>query len=104
MVDAVHAVTVKYRDGTEIQLLPAVRVDGELAVSSGDSDSWVQIRPREFARVRTATNQSQGRAVVPAIKLVKAIFANRFGDNGPSGPLQRVEESSAPPEVRRFFV
>ena len=79
------AVTVKYLDGTEIQLLPAIRVGGELAVSSWDSNSWVQIRPRNFARVLTATNQSQGGAVVPAIKLAKAIFANRLGDDGPTG-------------------
>ena len=39
------AVTVKYLDGTEIQLLPAIRVRGELAVSSWDSNSWVRIRP-----------------------------------------------------------
>lgn len=79
------AVTVKYRDGTEIQLLPAIRMGGELAVSSWDSDSWVQTRPRDFARVLTDTNQSQGGAVVPAIKLAKAIFANRLGEDGPSG-------------------
>ena len=79
------AVTVKYLDGTEIQLLPATRVGEELAVSSWDSNSWVQIRPRDFARVLTATNQSQGGAVVPAIKLAKAIFANSLGDSGPSG-------------------
>ena len=79
------AVTVKYLDGTEIQLLPAIRVGGELAVSSWDSSSWVQIRPRDFARVLTDTNQSQGGTVVPAIKLAKAIFANRLGDDGPSG-------------------
>ena len=79
------AVTVKYLDGTEIQLLPTVRIDGELAVSSWDSSSWVQIRPRDFARVLTDTNQSQGGAVVPAIKLAKAIFANKLGDDGPAG-------------------
>ena len=79
------AVTVKYLDGTEIQLLPTVRIDGELAVSSWDSSSWVQIRPRDFARVLTDTNQSQGGTVVPAIKLAKAIFANKLGDDGPGG-------------------
>ena len=79
------AVTVKYRDGTEIQLLPAIRMGGELAVSSWDSDSWVQTRPRDFARVLTATNQSQGGGVVPAIKLAKAVFAHRLGEDGPSG-------------------
>ena len=79
------AVTVTYLDGTEIQLLPAIREGGELAISSSDSSSWMRIHPREFARVLTATNQSQAGAVVPAIKLAKAIFANKLGDDGPSG-------------------
>ena len=79
------AVTVEYRDGTEIQLLPAIRIGGELAVSSSDSSSWMRIRPRNFARALTAANQRQGGAVVPAIKVAKAIFANTIGDNGPSG-------------------
>lgn len=79
------AVTIKYLDGTEIQVLPAIRIGEELAVSSWDSDSWVQIRPQDFARTLTTTNKSQGGAVVPAIKLAKAIFANRLGDNGPTG-------------------
>ena len=79
------AVTVTYRDGAEIQLLPAARVGDELAVSSWDSGSWMPIRPRDFARELTSANQSQGGAVVPAIKLAKAIFANKLGDQGPSG-------------------
>lgn len=79
------AVTVRYLDGTEIQLLPAIREGDELAVSSWDSSSWLPIRPRNFAHVLTTTNQNQGGAVVPAIKLAKAIFANRLGDDGPSG-------------------
>ena len=79
------AVTVKYLDGTEIQLLPAIRVGDELAVSSWDSKSWMSIRPRNFARSLTTTNQSQGGAVIPAIKVAKAIFANKLGDDGPSG-------------------
>ena len=63
------AVTVKYLDGTEIQLLPAIRVGDELAVSSWDSKSWMSIRPRNFARSLTTTNQSQGGAVNPAIAI-----------------------------------
>lgn len=79
------AVTVRYLDGTEIQLLPAIRIGDELAVSSWDSSTWTPIRPHDFAGVLTSTNQNQGGAVVPAIKLVKAIFANKLGDDGPSG-------------------
>ena len=79
------AVTVEYRDGTEIQLLPAIKTGDEVAVSSWDGRSWSAIRPRDFARELTKVNQSQGDAVVPAIKLAKAIFANRLGDASPSG-------------------
>ena len=78
-------VTVTYLDGTEIELLPAIREAGELAISTSDSRSWIRIRPHEFARVLTATNQSQAGAVVPAIKLAKAIFVNKLGGDGPSG-------------------
>ena len=80
------AVTVEYRDGTEIQLLPAIRgVGDEIAVSSWDGESWSDIRPRAFARALTEANQSLGGAVVPAIKLAKSIFANELHDARPSG-------------------
>ena len=79
------AVTVEYRDGTEIQLLPAIRSGDEVAVSSWDGQSWSAIRPRSFAQELTAANQSQGNAVVPAIKLAKSILASRLGDAAPSG-------------------
>ena len=88
-VQAVHegrlAVTVEYRDGTEIQLLPAVRTSNGIAVSSWDGQSWSAIQPRRFAEALTAMNQRQGGGVVPAIKLAKSIFANSLGDTGPSG-------------------
>lgn len=79
------AVTIKYRDGTEIQLLPAVQSDGEISISSADGNSWIRIRPRLFAQELTVVNKRQGGAVVPAIKLAKAILANKLGDRSPSG-------------------
>ena len=79
------AVTVIYLDDTEVQLLPAIRLGDELAVSSWDAKSWMSIRPRNFAWLLTTTNQRQGGAVIPAIKVAKAIFANKLGDHGPSG-------------------
>ena len=78
------AVTVEYRDGTEIQLLPAIKTGDEVAVSSWDGQSWSATLPRSFAQQLTAVNQSQGNAVIPAIKLAKAIFANKLGDADPS--------------------
>ncbi|MCL4553512.1 MAG: nucleotidyltransferase [Candidatus Marsarchaeota archaeon] len=79
------AVTIEYRDGTEIQLLPAIQIGNEISISSRDGRSWIQIRPREFAQALTESNRAQGGAVVPAIKLAKAILDVRLGDKSPSG-------------------
>ena len=79
------AVTIEYRDGTVIQLLPAVQVAGELSISSADGAEWSPIEPRRFAQRLTAVNERQGAAVVPAIKLAKAIFAGKLGDEAPTG-------------------
>lgn len=80
------AVTVKYRDGTEIQLLPAVQSKrGNIQISSEDGRSWSQIQPKAFAQELSRINRRQGGSVVPAIKLAKAILANRLGARSPSG-------------------
>lgn len=69
------AVTVMYRDGTTIQLLPAARDDEVVFISSPDGASWQRIKPRDFARRLTEVNQANGGGVVPTIKLAKAILA-----------------------------
>ena len=79
------AVTVEYTDGTEIQLLPAVRTANGVAVSSSDGKSWSFIQPQAFAQELTKTNQAQGGSVVPTIKLAKVIFANKLGEGAVSG-------------------
>jgi hypothetical protein len=70
------AVTVRYRDGTEIQLLPAVERDGRTSIASENSRSWRQIRPHKFAEKLTQVNQANGQQVVPTIKLAKAALRN----------------------------
>ena len=79
------AVTIEYTDGTEIQLLPAVRTANGVAVSSSDGKSWSPIQPQAFAQALTKTNQDQGGRVVPTIKLAKAIAANKLGEGAVSG-------------------
>jgi signal transduction histidine kinase len=69
------AVTVTYRDGTQVQLLPAVQQGDRLGISSADGRSWTQIHPRSFARTLTEVNQAQAGQVIPTVKLVKAIVA-----------------------------
>lgn len=89
-VDSVRAgalaVTVRYRDGTEIQLLPAVQKGEHLAISSPDGSQWTTIHPKRFVQALRDVNAAQGRAVVPAIKLAKAVIAAQLPeDQRPSG-------------------
>jgi Second Messenger Oligonucleotide or Dinucleotide Synthetase domain len=70
------AVTVTYRDGAQVQLLPAVERDGRTSIASEDGNSWRHIRPHKFAEKLTEVNQANGNAVVPTIKLAKAVIAN----------------------------
>jgi hypothetical protein len=69
------AVTVTYRDGTEIQLLPARASGDAVEISSSDGTRWNRIEPRRFAETLTNVNQAQRGAVVPTIKLAKSIIA-----------------------------
>ncbi len=71
------ATTIRYEDGTEIQLLPAIRKGSGYVISTARGDNWSSIiRPEKFASTLTKTNQDFGGKVVPTIKLVKAAFAN----------------------------
>ena len=82
-----RAVTVVYRDGTEIQLLPAVQRGDTISISSPDGASWQHgIKPRAFADRLTLTNKAQGGTVVPAIKLAKEIISTQIpSQRQPSG-------------------
>jgi hypothetical protein len=73
------AVTVTYRDGTQIQLLPAVERDGRTSIAAENGREWRHIRPHKFAEKLTETNKANGNAVVPTIKLAKSLF-QQLGD------------------------
>lgn len=67
------AVTVIYRDGTEIQLLPAIHTGGKVFISSTRSKEWNETNPKAFQRALTKANQGLNSALVPTIKLIKSI-------------------------------
>jgi len=79
------AVTVTYKDGGEIQLLPAVERKGEIAISDKQGSGWSLIRPKAFEEKLTAVNEKQGRHVVPTIKLAKAIIESFAERDRPGG-------------------
>jgi len=77
----VRAVTVVYRDGTQIQLLPAISRGGTISISARDGHTWQHgIRPTAFTDRLTATNRAQGGMVVPVIKLAKQVIATRVSE------------------------
>lgn len=70
------AVTLKYQDGTELQVLPATTTAaGNLRVSSPEGNSWSNIKPAEFQKVLSEVNSKCGFNLVPTIKLAKAAIA-----------------------------
>ena len=70
------AVTISYADGMEIQLLPALRVEGGLKVPSATKPGWSRIDPDGFRNALTKVNSDCGGKLVPTIKLAKAIVAS----------------------------
>lgn len=69
------AITVKYNDGTELQIVPAVK-DGEHSkVPAWSKDEWSKIHPRRFATKLSEINSQCNGQLVPVIKLAKAVNA-----------------------------
>ncbi len=68
------AVTVSFKDGMVIQLLPALKADGaHVHVPSSRTEEWSKINPVAFQEALTKRNQQCGGKLVPTIKLAKAI-------------------------------
>lgn len=68
------AVTITYRNGTQIQLLPAVRVRGKVAIPSATANEWNETNPKAFQKELTKANERLNGTLVPSIKLVKSII------------------------------
>ena len=69
------AVTVSYSDGTEIQILPAIRTNsGGVRIADPGSTQWSNVaRPDDFAEKLAKVNTAKNGRVVPLIKLAKAM-------------------------------
>ena len=68
------AVTIKYTDGLEVQVLPAVRSKSGVRIPEGNTNAWSRIvHPERFAQKLTAVNQSNNGQVIPTVKLAKAL-------------------------------
>ena len=70
------AVTVRYRDGTEVQLLPAVRFRSTTSIPDASGSGWNTTNPKVFQKEVTRQNERLNSALVPTIKLVKSLISN----------------------------
>ena len=69
------AVTVNYSDGTEIQILPAIRTNsGGVRIANPGSNQWSNVaRPDDSAKKLAKVNTARDGRVVPVAKLAKAM-------------------------------
>jgi hypothetical protein len=67
------AVTVSFSDGTDIQILPAIKTARGLRVASRKGEKWSNVsNPDRFARRLSSINKETGGKVVKVIRLYKA--------------------------------
>jgi hypothetical protein len=70
------AVTIRYRDGSEIQLLPAMRSGTKVYIADASGTGWKETMPRVFQRTLSRSNERFNQSLIPAIKLMKSIIAD----------------------------
>lgn len=70
------AVTLKFSDGVEIQVLPAFKYFLGYKLPDPTGKGWVTSQPKEFSNDLTKVNKSLGSKLVPLIKLAKVICNN----------------------------
>jgi len=80
------AVTIKYKDGCEIQLLPAIKTATGYKIPKADGSNWSNVvRPGKFVEKLTEVNKNNNGKVIPTIKLFKAAISNLPKDAQLSG-------------------
>ena len=70
------AVTIRYKDNSEIQLLPAVRSGKLVKIPDSSGTGWNKTDPRIFQQKLTRQNERLNGALVPTIKLVKSLISD----------------------------
>jgi len=71
------SIKITYKDGPELQILPALRTATGVRIPASEGEGWSQVvHPDRFASNLTDVNQRLNGNVVPVIKLVKAAINN----------------------------
>lgn len=68
------AVTVEFKDGMTIQLLPAIKTKTGIKIPASSGTEWSNIiNPRKFADKLTQINSALNGKAIPAVKVIKSI-------------------------------
>lgn len=67
------SVTITFRDKTEIQILPAIRVGKRIAISDETGEKWNDINPKIFQQKLSLANERLNSNLIPTIRLMKTI-------------------------------
>ncbi|MFZ2725059.1 MAG: CBASS oligonucleotide cyclase [Methylococcaceae bacterium] len=68
------AVTIKYSDGCELQLLPTLKTTTGIRIANAEGNGWSNVvKPQKFAEKLTEINNKCSGRVVPVIKLFKGM-------------------------------
>jgi hypothetical protein len=71
------SIKIMYKDGPELQVLPALRTSTGVRIPAAEGDGWSRVvHPDKFADALTNVNQKLNGNVVPVVKLVKAAITN----------------------------
>lgn len=72
------AVTIKFQDGMELQVLPALKsTQGIKIPSSREPERWSRIiNPDRFAKILRLMNQKMSGKLIPLIKIAKSVIAD----------------------------
>ncbi|MDR2869891.1 MAG: hypothetical protein LBV04_05540, partial [Deferribacteraceae bacterium] len=69
------AVTIKYKDGPEIQIIPCIKTNNGIRIPNFENNTWSSADPSKFANTLTKSNEKCNGKLIPTIKLAKAINA-----------------------------
>lgn len=70
------AITIKFSDGLEIQILPCIKTSTGLKITQANSDKWSNvIKPKKFAEKLVEINKKCHGKAIPVIKLAKSIIS-----------------------------
>lgn len=67
------AVTMRFSDGLELQILPAFRYHSGYKIPNPQGSGWTITRPQVFAKLLRERNAEVGGKLLPCIKLAKQV-------------------------------